>query len=664
MKRNFLLSFASLLFPSLLSSNPLISREELFAPSACMAIKISPDGKRLAYVGADKKGAMNLFVSSNLTIDEAECLTDFEEPEINGFYWSANSQKILLLKDLGGTRQYHLYSLDLKTEQLQNLTAQYGNVNAKVFVMSDKENKAVIGINHRNPHLHDLYLLDLEKGTFSLLFENEECVHFLFDEHLQMVTKLRLNADSSMTLFDTKDEILFSISAEDAFHTELLKYNSQEKAIYLLDNRNCNTTQLKKIYLEGKEIVLGHDPLSDIHEVVFEENHPVAYATYYTLKAWHFLNEKIKTDLSFIISQIGNNFSIESRSSDGKFWIVKNDIPEKGIEFLLYDRAAQKLSSLLPDSLDDGAAMYPLLIPSKDGRTLVSYLTLPKESDNNGKPKHPLPLVIIPHGGPFKIRDYYEYSPYNHWLANRGYAVLSVNFRLSSGFGKEFVNAGNGEWGNAAHQDILDAIKWCIDSRIAQEGKIAIFGGSYGGYEALCGLTFSPKDFACAIAICAPSKLKTVLEKTPLYWEFPRRDIADRNVFFTRNAFFKSMGGDPNKESDLPFLDKCSPLNYVSAIEKPLLLVHGSNDPIVAASESDQIFESLKQNGCPALYLTFSDEGHGVTKSANNLCYLAYSEWLFSKVLGGRFEPLQEEILEESNLKIQSVELNPESVFH
>jgi len=657
-KKKLLLALTTLfgMTPCFSLPGDLIPRDKLFRLPFCMAIKISPNGQRLAYVGANKEGITNLFVSPNLSLDDAQDLTHFKEPRIKVFHWSPKSDKLLLLKDNDGTGQYRLYCVD-PSFTLKDLTASYGNINAKIFRISPSLNKALIGINQRNQRFHDLYLLDLESESLSLHYQNDQFIDFVFDDRLEIVLKMHMNADSSVTLLDRNDLPFITLSAEDAFHTECLHYSADDHSLYLLDNRGSNTTQLKKISLNNQqeEIVLGHDALSDIQDVLFEDGKPVAYATYYTLKTWHPLNEKAEKDLSYLMAKMGPNFSIVNQTNHHNLWIVKNTIPEKGMEFWLYDRPSQKLTLLFSSpELGPLAKMYPLVIAASDGMQLVSYLTLPKNMDRGGKPKSPLPLVVFPHGGPFKCRDSYAYSPYHQWLASRGYAVLSVNFRLSSGFGKDFVNAGNGQWGRRAHEDILDALKWCVDAGIADKEKLAIFGSSYGGYEALASLTFSPDIYACAIASCGPSNLKTVLDNVPFYWEFPSAPLSDKMNFFTKNAFITSMGGNPDKECDIPFLESCSPLNYVDKIQKPLLLIHGDNDPIVAASESNQIFESMKKKNLPVTYLSFPDEGHGIEKRGNLLCALAYSEWLLARVLGGTFEPLPEETLKRSSVNIRS----------
>lgn len=628
------------MLPLQIFGGDMIPREQLFKKPPCLAIKVSPDGQKLGFVGSDKEGTMNVSVTSDLSLQSAKQLTHFSEPTIKGFYWSPDGKKIYFLKDKKGTRQFHLYSLNIETEELTDLTNSYGVFSAKFFEINAKQNKAIIGINNRNPKFHDLYLLDCSNDSLSLLYQNDQFVNFVFDEEMRIVAKMRLEPDCTVTHLDAEDHILLHLSPEDAFHTEILSYT--EGSFYLLDTRGSDTTQLVKMSKTGN-VVLGSDERSDIQQVLFENGKPVAYATYYLFKEWHPLEESIKVDLDLLIEKFGPNFSIAHCSGDYKTWIVSLNVPEKnGNQFWLYDRPSKKLTLLFSDEIEFVFPCLAQVIPARDGLKLVSYLTLPREAK-----KGAVPLVVIPHGGPFQVRDTYSFSPYHQWLASRGYAALSVNFRLSSGFGKRFVTAGNGEWGGKAHEDILDAVQWCIDQGIADKDKIAIFGGSYGGYEALAGLTFSPEFFACAVAICGPSNLKTVMDNVPFYWETPSAPLSDKMRFFTKNAFVISIGKSR------------SPLHFVDQIKKPLLLIHGQNDPIVASSESDQIFAKMKEKNLPVTYLSYPDEGHGIAKMANEMVYLAYCEKFFADILGGKYEPISEELRQKSSAKIEGLPILP-----
>jgi dipeptidyl aminopeptidase/acylaminoacyl peptidase len=296
--------------------------------------------------------------------------------------------------------------------------------------------------------------------------------------------------------------------------------------------------------------------------------------------------------------------------------------------------------------------MYSLVVEARDGKKLVCYYTIPKEHDRGGYVDEPIPLIVMPHGGPFKVRDKFEFNPYHQWLASCGYAVLSVNFRLSSGFGKAFVNAGNGEWGGKAHLDVIDAVEQCIAKGITKRGQLGIFGGSYGGYESLAALTFTPDYFTCCVSVCGPSNLKTILDHVPPFWEFTSKPLSDKMMFFTKRAFVTSMGGDPDEEEGIKYLEKCSPLNFLERIHAPLLLIHGKNDHIVAERESRQIYESMKRNCKDVTYILFPDEGHRLAKFANKMVYLDRSEWFLSQYLRGKYQPVAGKIAIQSTAQV------------
>ncbi len=273
--------------------------------------------------------------------------------------------------------------------------------------------------------------------------------------------------------------------------------------------------------------------------------------------------------------------------------------------------------------------MHPRVIPSRDGLALVSYLTVPKSSDpdGDGKPSKPLPLVLYVHGGPW-ARDDWGYDAEHQWLASRGYAVLSVNYRGSTGFGKSFVNAGNGEWGGKMHQDLLDAVAWAVKEGVADKDKIAILGGSYGGYSELVGAAMTPDAFTCAVDIVGPSNLVTLLETIPPYWQ---TEI---------ETFAKRIGGDHRTPEGRKFLSERSPLTYAENIKHPLLIGQGANDPRVKQAESDQIVKAMQAKHIPVTYALFSDEGHGFARPENRLAFNAATEAFLAQCLGGAYQPV------------------------
>lgn len=302
------------------------------------------------------------------------------------------------------------------------------------------------------------------------------------------------------------------------------------------------------------------------------------------------------------------------------------------MRYYLYDRDRRDARFLFTNRTDlEGLPLAPMhgrVIRSRDGLNLVSYLTLPvwTDPDGDGVPGEALPTVLLVHGGPW-ARDSWGYNSMHQWLANRGYAVLSVNYRGSTGFGKSFINASNGEWAGTMHNDLIDAVDWMIAEGIADPDRVAIMGGSYGGYATLVGLTFTPEKFACGVDIVGPSNLRTLLGSIPPYWK-PLMDL------------WKTRVGDPFTEEGRAFLDSRSPLTYVDRIVKPLVIGQGANDPRVKQSESDQIVEAMKSRGIPVTYVLYPDEGHGFARPQNRLSFFAVTDAFLAQQLGGRSEPV------------------------
>ena len=314
------------------------------------------------------------------------------------------------------------------------------------------------------------------------------------------------------------------------------------------------------------------------------------------------------------------------------------------VRYYLYDRKTKNAKFLFTNrpELENAklAKMHPQVITSRDGLNLVSYITLPTwtDPDENGRPDKPLPMVLFVHGGPW-ARDSWGYHSYHQWLANRGYAVLSVNYRGSTGFGKDFINASNFEWAGKMHDDLIDAVDWAVKSRIADKNKVAIMGGSYGGYATLVGLTFTPDTFACGVDIVGPSNLVTLLESIPPYWA-PMIEIFAKRV------------GDHRTEDGRKLLTERSPLTRVDRITKPLLIGQGANDPRVKQAEADQIVEAMQKKNIPVTYVLYSDEGHGFARPENKTSFNAVAEAFLAKHLGGRNEPMSEDMCAGSTIAI------------
>lgn len=631
-----------------------IAKEELCCTSSFLSAKISPNGEWIAQVGADPKGISNVSVYSVKEMAPF-WLSSYQTPEIIQFFWSADSKIVLTLKDANGTGSLNLHGFHIESRKEMFYTDQFPKVNAKIVQLSSKENKAVIGLNLRNPHFHDLYILDLDSGEKTLLLENDSFAKFLVSEDLNVILKMRINSDGSWTILDNNDHVWMRLSSEEAFQTEFLSYDSKSDSVYFLDSRFSDMNRLTQKSMESPylEKILGSGDESDIDETLIIDGSPKAFATYFVKKKWHVMDPSITEDISFLEKEVDPNFEVVSQSLDSSTWIVSSSIPDQGVLFWLYQRDPRRLTLISPQNGRDGLdKMYEMVVTARDGKKLVCYYTLPKAFDKGGFTEKPLPLVAVPHGGPFKVRDRYEFYPFHQWLSGCGYAVLSVNFRLSTGFGKSFVNAGNGEWGGKAHLDVIDAADACIAKGITEKGKMAILGGSYGGFESLAALTFTPDYFTCSVAVCGPSNLKTVLAGVPQFWEFTSKPLSDKTLFFTKRAFVTSMGGDPDDPEGAAYLEKCSPLNHLDGIKAPLLLVHGKNDHVVKESESRQIYESMKKGGKSVTYICFPNEGHRIANAANKLFWLDQAEAFLAKHLKGKHRPVDEELIADTTAEV------------
>jgi dipeptidyl aminopeptidase/acylaminoacyl peptidase len=388
--------------------------------------------------------------------------------------------------------------------------------------------------------------------------------------------------------------------------------------------------------LDTNEVeLLAEDPRADAGGVLAHptEKNIQAVSFTYDKTEWKVLDPAIQADFDYLKTVQDGEILVTDRTLDDEQWLVafiQDDGPAKTY---YYQRSPERKATFLfqnRDDLDD----YPLvkmhapIIKSRDGLSLVSYLSLPPGSDpdGDGRPDEPLPMVLYVHGGPW-ARDGWGLNPVHQWLANRGYAVLSVNYRGSTGFGKEFINAANGEWAGKMHDDLLDAVQWAVDEGIAQKDKVAIMGGSYGGYATLVGLTFTPDVFACGVDIVGPSSLVTLLQNVPPYW-------------MTFMPVMKVRVGDVDTEEGRAELLERSPLAIVDKIEKPLLIGQGANDPRVKQQESDQIVAAMQEHDIPVTYVLYPDEGHGFARPENRMSFNAVTEAFLAAQLGGRFEPV------------------------
>lgn len=610
---------------------PLIERAKLFGNPSKAQGRISPDGKWLSWT-APVDGVLNLWVAPAADPAKARAVTKGKDRPIRQYFWAPDSQSLLYVNDKGGDENFKLYGVDVATGAEKTLTP-FDKVRAEVVATSNTiKDRILIGLNNRDPRWHDIHSLDLATGKLTLVQQNDGYGGFTADDNLVLRIAARPTAAGGTEFFRVEGGKVAatpfaSVGLEDSQTTQPIGFTSDGKTLYWVDSRGRNTAALiAQDFASGTMQVIAEDARADIGEAMTD---PVtgkvqAYAVNYLRNDWTATDPAIAGDLAFLKTELKGDVQVTSRTDADDRWTVVVDPVTAPPATWLYDRKAKKLTQLFvgrPELV--GAplvAMQPVEIKSRDGKTLVSYLSKPAGVTG------PVPMVLLVHGGPW-ARDNYGFNAAHQWLANRGYAVLSVNFRSSTGLGKAFTSAGDKQWGRAMHDDLLDAVDWAVAQGVTTKDKVAIMGGSYGGYATLAGLTFTPTAFACGVDIVGPSNLFTLLKSIPAYWEAGRTQLYGRM-------------GDPGTPEGQALLKERSPLFAADRIVRPLLIGQGANDPRVNVAESDQIVAAMKAKNIPVTYVLFPDEGHGFAKPANSIAFWAVTENFLSKCLGGRAEPI------------------------
>ena len=636
---------------------PLIPRAILFGNAEKSDARLSPDGKLIAFL-APVNNVMNVWVGPVSDIAKAKPVTKDDRRGIRSFNWAYTNDDILYRQDKGGDENWRIFDVQLSTGAVKDLTPME-KVQARIVEVSEKfPDQIVLGVNNRDPRFHDLYTVNIRSGAMKELERNEikdesgkssGYGDFVVDDDYHVRLASKINTDGSVSMFKATQgaqpgfELFFTIPMQDAQSTRPVGFNKDASKLYLLDSRGRDLTGLYELDLKtGKTQAVYEDDYADVGNVLIN---PVTkqvdmVQTEYDRKFPYVMTPNFQPDLLAFRSNAGNgDMEVTSRSQDDSTWLMTLSYDDGPQETWLIKRGnlkdknrkaeAVKLFVTRPALSDKQLApMNPVIIKSRDGVDLVSYLTLPLSADPNktGSPSKPLPMVLLVHGGPW-ARDSWGYNGSHQWLANRGYAVLSVNFRASTGLGKKFLNAGNLEWAGKMHNDLLDAVNWAVSKKIADPKKIAIMGGSYGGYATLVGLTFTPDVFACGVDIVGPSNLVTLLNSIPAYWG-PELDLMTKQV------------GDHRTAEGRKFLESRSPISRVDKISKPLLIGQGANDPRVNQAESDQIVKAMQGKSIPVTYVLYPDEGHGFARPENRTSFYAVAEGFLATHLGGRAEPI------------------------
>jgi dipeptidyl aminopeptidase/acylaminoacyl peptidase len=619
---------------------PLIPREKLFGNPSRAAGRLSPDGKWLSWI-APRDGVLNVWVAPAGNMAAAKALTSETKRPIRSYFWSPDSRQILYINDHGGDENFQLYGVDVASGAERSLTP-FPKTRVQVVAISNHHrDRMLVGINNRDPKWHDIYSLDFATGKLTPVMMNEGGYsNFIADDQLSLRIAAKARPDGGTDYFRVTNgkvdaQPFEQVGLEDSQTTQPAGFTDDGKILYWVDSRGRNTAAIfAQDPATGRKTLIGEDARADVSGGLADPQtgRIQAYAVNYLKNDWVPVGSAIAADLAFLKAKLPGQFGIASRTDADDKWVVGVDPVTAPSSTWLYDRKAKTLTKLYVSRPElEGAPLAPMRaveIRTRDGLNMVSYLTLPPGTpvDARGRPTKPVPMVLVPHGGPWG-RDNYGYNGTAQWLANRGYAVLMPNFRASTGFGKKFISAGDLEWGRRMHDDLLDAVDWAVANGVTRPDTVAIMGGSYGGYATLAALAFTPDRFTCGVDIVGPSNLNTLMKTIPPYWEA------------IRAQFYKRMG-DPTTPEGLALLKERSPLFKADQIRRPLLIGQGANDPRVNINESQQIVDALKAKSIPVTYVVFPDEGHGFARPQNNIAFNAVAENFLSKCLGGRAEPI------------------------
>lgn len=630
------------------SKVPLIPRSALFGNPEKTQGRVSPDGTYISFI-APRDGVLNVWLAERGKLEAAKPITNDQKRGIRQHFWAQDNKHVLFLQDEGGDENWRLYAVNVADGTQKDLTP-YKGVQAQVVGISWKKPGVIaVGLNDRAPEWHDLWEVDIATGKRTLIEQNsQEFAEYQLDLDLKPKLALKMLPDGGEILRRAGDQwvSLLKYGQEDSLTTAMIGVEGSGNTALLQSSVGRDKSALARVEIaSGKTTVLGSSDKADVDNVWADPKtrEPQAFSVNYLKPEITVLNPAVKKDVDLLTKNLGDGFFVTNRTLDDSLWIVASDDALQPAVTYLYDRKAGALTKLFEQrpalSKAPLVPMQSIEIKARDGLTLVSYLSLPPGSDanNDGRPDKPVPMVLNVHGGPW-ARDAYGFDNEHQWLANRGYAVLAVNYRGSTGFGKNFVNASNKEWGRKMHDDLLDAVKWAIDQKVTTADKVAIYGGSYGGYATLVGVTFTPDTFACGVDIVGPSNLDTLIASIPPYWK----------------AFFEEFAhrvGDPRTEEGKKLLADRSPLTKVSAIKKPLLIAQGANDPRVKQAESDQIVKAMKEKNLPVTYVLYPEEGHGFARPTNRTSFYAIAEGFLSQCLGGRYESIGNDF-KGANLKV------------
>ncbi|MDQ6652405.1 MAG: S9 family peptidase [Acidobacteriota bacterium] len=641
---------------------PLIDRELFFGDPEISGAQISPDGKYIAFV-KPFKGTRNVWVKqTEEPFDAAKPITADKSRPVTQYFWSRDGKYILFAQDKAGDENYNVYAVNpadspataQDVPAARNLTDAKG-IRAAIYAVPRSEPDAIyIGLNDRDKAWHDLYKVKISTGERTLIRKNtERLTGWVFDrkDQLRLATRAAENGDTEVLRVD--DNGFTKVYSCNVFEScGPIQYHKDGQRVYFLTNKGAGIDLTRLILFNpttGKEELVESDPLNrvDFGGASFSEVSDDLIATTYNddRVRIYWKDKSFENDYKLLQKKLpGKETAFSDSTKDERLWLITAFSDTEPGERYLFDRKTKKLTLQyrIREKLDRSylAPMTAVRFKSSDGLEIPAYLTLPK-----GVPAKNLPAIVLPHGGPWG-RDSWGYNGLDQFLANRGYAVLTPNFRASTGYGKKFLDAGNKEWGQKMQDDVTWGAKYLIDQGIADPKRVGIMGGSYGGYATLAGVTFTPDLYAAAVDIVGPSNLITLLETIPPYWE------PIRKLFYARM-------GDPSTPEGKAQLERQSPLSQASKIKTPLLVVQGANDPRVNKREADQIVIALRDRNYPVEYIVAPDEGHGFARPVNNMAMFATAEKFLAKHLGGRY---QESMTPEVTQRLKDITVDVKTV--
>jgi dipeptidyl aminopeptidase/acylaminoacyl peptidase len=607
----------------------LIPLSVLFGNPERVSPSISPDGTQLAWIGPHE-GVLNVWLApvsmaDGIDLAAARVITDDADRGIRQFFWAHDGRHLLYLKDTGGDENWRLHDVDVQTMARRDLTPFDGVQTQIIGLERAFPNEILIGLNRDNPQLHDVYRVHLDTGELSLEEENPGFIAWVADARMVVRAAVRPAADGGFTLL-VRDEPgrdwreLLSVPSDDGITTDVVGFSADGKSLLLTSSAGAQTARLVRLdVVTGTVQVLAADPAADVSDVHVDPDtrEPQIVTVLKGRSEYIVLDESVAADLAAIRAVHPGDPRLVGADDADALWLVGFTNDAGPVPYYAYERATRTARFLFEHQPElsryELAGMEPFSFQTRDGLTVHGYLTFPAGQRDG------LPTVLNVHGGPW-ARDAWGFNAEAQWLANRGYLCIQVNFRGSTGYGKDFVNAGDRAWGAQMQDDLSDAVAHAISRGWADPARVAIYGGSYGGYAALAGAAFTPDLYCCAVDIVGPSNLITLIESIPPYWA-------------PMIAMFHQRVGDPEQDAD--FLWSRSPLSRAQEIRIPLLIAQGANDPRVKQAESEQIVAALAKAGIEHEYLLFPDEGHGFARPENRLRFYDVADRFLARHLGG-----------------------------